>query len=250
MPVFLRLERLDLRLPVADHARSDGLHAARGQALLDLHPQQRADLVAHQAVEHAARLLRIDQLLIDGARLLDGALDRLFRDLVEFHAARAVRVDAQDVRQVPGDRLALAVRVGRENDGLGASGLLADALEHLAAAPDRDILGFKVVLNIDAQLGLGQVADVAVGGLHLVRPAQELGDGARLGGRLHNHQLVRRLMTAQITIPPLPDRIRPNHALCKRPPASEDGGALRMRGRETARTCRDFHTAKKHTSPF
>ena len=36
--------------------------------------------------EHAARLLRVDQVLVDGARLLDALGDDLFRDLVEGHA--------------------------------------------------------------------------------------------------------------------------------------------------------------------
>ena len=42
--------------------------------------------IAHDAVEHAARLLRVDQILVDGARLLDALGDDLFRDLVESHA--------------------------------------------------------------------------------------------------------------------------------------------------------------------
>ena len=85
-PVLLRLERLNLLLAVVDHAHSDGLHAARGKAAAHLLPQKRAELVAHDAVEHAARLLRIDQILVDGARLLDALGDDLFRDLVESHA--------------------------------------------------------------------------------------------------------------------------------------------------------------------
>ena len=162
MPVLLRLEGFNLLLAIDNHARGHALHAACAQALLDLHPQKRADLVAHQAVEHAARLLRVHQLHVDLARGFNRALDRLFRDLVEFHAAGALRVNAQNMRQMPGNRLALTVRVSRQNDGLGALGLLADALKHLAAAANGDIFGFEIVFNIDAQLGLGQIADVAI----------------------------------------------------------------------------------------
>lgn len=85
-PVFLRLEGLNFLFAVVNHAHSDGLHAARGEAAADLLPQKRAQLIAHDAVEHAARLLRVDQILVDGARLLDALGDDLFRDLVEGHA--------------------------------------------------------------------------------------------------------------------------------------------------------------------
>jgi hypothetical protein len=34
------------------------------------------DLVAVEAVEDAARLLRVDEVVVDVARVLDGALDR------------------------------------------------------------------------------------------------------------------------------------------------------------------------------
>ena len=85
-PVFLRLEGLNFLFAVVDHAHSDGLHAARGETAADLLPQKRAQLIAHDAVEHAASLLRVDQILVDGARLLDALGDDLFRDLVEGHA--------------------------------------------------------------------------------------------------------------------------------------------------------------------
>ena len=106
------------------------------------------------------------------------------------------------MRQMPGNRLALAVRVSRQDDRLGILSFLTDAFEHLAATPDRNILRFKVVFNVYAQLGLGQIADMAVGGLHLIRSAQEFGNRARLGGRLHDHQLMRRLTACQLKIPP------------------------------------------------
>ena len=85
-PVFLRLEGLNFLFAVVDHAHGHGLHAARGEAAADLLPQKRAQLIAYDAVEHAARLLRVDQVLVDGARLLDALGDDLFRDLVESHA--------------------------------------------------------------------------------------------------------------------------------------------------------------------
>ena len=90
----------------------------------------------HKYVNLRKKLMGVDELHIHRARLLDRALDRLFRDLVEFHAAFAFRVNAQNGRQMPRNRLALAVRVRREDDGFRALRLFADAFEHLAAVAD------------------------------------------------------------------------------------------------------------------
>ena len=44
-----------------------------------------------------------------------------------------------------------------------------------------DVLGFKVIVHIHADLALGQVAHVALGGLDLVAAAKELTDRLCLG---------------------------------------------------------------------
>ena len=49
-PVFLALEILDLLFPVHHHAGGDRLDAAGGKAGLDLFPEQRRELVAHDTV--------------------------------------------------------------------------------------------------------------------------------------------------------------------------------------------------------
>ncbi len=115
-PVFLGDECLDLGLPVADDLGSDGLHAPGAQPLLDLLPEDGADLVAHQPVQHAPGLLGVDQIHIDLPGVLHRGLDGLGGHLVKLDAAGGVLGDAQHVGQVPGDGLALAVRVGREID--------------------------------------------------------------------------------------------------------------------------------------
>ena len=58
--------------------------------------------------------------------MLDRLLDRVLRDLVErdpLHGLLRHLIELQRRDQVPGDRLAFAVRVGREIDGFGALGL-------------------------------------------------------------------------------------------------------------------------------
>ncbi len=52
----------------------------------DLAPHQRTDLIAHQPVEHAARLLRVDAVHVDLARVLERFLHRLLGHFVELDA--------------------------------------------------------------------------------------------------------------------------------------------------------------------
>src|SRR5207247_1114123 len=81
VPVFLGHELFDLALAIGDELQRNRLHAAGAQAAADLVPEQRADLVADEAIEHAARALRVDHLLVDVLRVLERLEDRLLGDL-------------------------------------------------------------------------------------------------------------------------------------------------------------------------
>ena len=95
---------------------------------------------------------------------------------------------------VPGDRLALAVEVGREEDEVRALGRLRDVVDLLAAVVVDDVLGLEVVVDVDAELALarvlGQVADMAIGGEDAVVVAQVALDRPRLGRRLDDHEVL------------------------------------------------------------
>ena len=118
VPVAGGDEGAALALALDDEPHGDRLHAPGGEALHDLLPEHRRDLVAVEPVEDAPRLLRVDEPLVDLARLPERALDRVARDLVEDHPAdRHLRL--QLLEQVPGDRLALAVFVRREQELVG-----------------------------------------------------------------------------------------------------------------------------------
>ena len=69
-PVLDRREASDLALALDDQAERDRLDAAGRQAGLDPPPQQRGDLVADEPVEDPARLLGVEQLQVDLARVL------------------------------------------------------------------------------------------------------------------------------------------------------------------------------------
>ena len=88
-PVFFFLERLDFAFAVDDQAESDGLHASGGKAAADFVPEQRRDLIADQAIEHAARLLRVDQVAVNVARMFERGSYCLLRNFVEGDAADA-----------------------------------------------------------------------------------------------------------------------------------------------------------------
>ena len=101
-PVFFFLEGFDFAFAIDDQAQCDGLHASGGKAAADFVPQKRRDLVAHEAIEHAAGLLRVDQIAIDVAGMLERGLDGALRDFVEGHAADARAIaDVFRLRLVP-----------------------------------------------------------------------------------------------------------------------------------------------------
>ena len=141
-PVLLRLEGADIPLALDDQAERDRLHPAGREAGLDGAPEDRARLVADQPVEDPAGLLRVHLPLVDLARLLHRGEHGVPGDLLEQHPVhRHLGVDL--VGDVPGDRLALAVRVGGEIDGGGGLGGLLQLGEGLRLSFNGDVLGLE-----------------------------------------------------------------------------------------------------------
>ena len=103
-----------------DHPHRDALDAAgrRGLPAPEHSPQDRRRLPTHDAVEDAARFLRLDELHVEFAGLIECLADRVRRDLVEHHALHRDR-RLQHFEHVPADRFALAVLVGREDELVG-----------------------------------------------------------------------------------------------------------------------------------
>src|ERR1043166_8016157 len=171
----------------AEQPRRGGLPPPRREAGLDAFPQQRRRLVAHQPVEHAPRLLGVHLALVDVERVGEGVGDRVLGDLVEQDAPHLAPV-AQLARDVPGDRLALAVRVGGEEHPLRRLGRLLDLGEGLGLFLDGHVFGREAVLHVHAQLALRQVAHVPHGRLHGIARAEVLPDGLCLGGRFDDDE--------------------------------------------------------------
>src|SRR5262249_539256 len=90
----------------------------------------------------------------------------------------------EHLQDVPGDRLALAVRVGGEDELVGALDRLGDVAEALLRLavdlPDH----LEVALGVDRAVLGGQVAPMAERGQHLIAPAEVFIGGCGLGGGL------------------------------------------------------------------
>ncbi len=201
VPVGRRREAHALLLAHDQQPHRHALHAARRELRGDLLPQQGADAVTHQPVQHAPRLLRVDQVRVDAAGGVEGREDGALGDLVEHHALhRHLRLE--DLHQVPADRLPLAILVGCDVELVGALQRRAEVADHVLLARRDDVQRPEALLDIDAEPGPGgafellgdlggrggQVANVAHRRLDLVLRRQEAPDGPCLGGRLHDDE--------------------------------------------------------------
>ena len=118
-PILNRLETRNLAFALHNQAHSNGLHAASRESPANLVPQQWRNLIADQPVEHTARLLRVHEILVDVAGVLECILHGLLGDLIKGYAADlfpffGIRAKLQ--REVCRDRFAFAVRVRRKED--------------------------------------------------------------------------------------------------------------------------------------
>ena len=196
-PVFLRLERLDLPLPVVHHPRGHGLDPSRREAPADLLPQEGAQFVAHQTVQDAPGLLGVHQILVDLPGGPDALLHHLLRDLVERDPPGLVVRQVQELFEMPGDGLPLPVRVRGEIDRIRLLRGLRQVPDHVLFPLDGLVDRLEALLHVHAQLALGQVPQMAHAGLHLIPLAQISPDGLGFRRRLHDDQVPHPSMTSK-----------------------------------------------------
>ena len=185
-PVLARLEGIDLGLALGHQAHGHRLHPPRRDAGLDLAPENRAQLVSHQPVNHPAGNLGAHKALVDAAWMLQRLLHPGLGDLLELDPLGVGELE--DLCDVPRDALALPIRVSREHDPAGLLGRLLEVGDHLLLARDDDVGLLEVLVLIDAHVALGQVADRTHRGTHGVATPEVALEGSRLGGRLHDDQ--------------------------------------------------------------
>src|SRR6185437_2899103 len=193
-PVLLPDEGRDLLFALADHAQRRALHPARREAAPHLLPEKRREIEADQVVERPPRLLRVDEIERKVAGLSHRRTDRVARDLVEDDPMHGLAVELaarlEDLLQMPGDRLALAIRVGCEIERLRLRESAHDALDVALVLLEHLVAHRIAALRIDRPLLRHQIAHVAIRGQYLEILAQVFLDGLRLGGRLDHDQIV------------------------------------------------------------
>ena len=168
-PVFIRLESFDFRFPVAHDAQHHRLHAPRRSRARQLAPQHRRQREADEIVERSPGEIGRDQRLIDLARFFHRRQDRLLGDGVEGHALDLQPLlDGlllnQNFEDVPGNGFAFAIRVGRENELVGAFYGLCDLAHDLLRARIDVPMHCKIVVRLHRSVLRRQVAHVAIGG--------------------------------------------------------------------------------------
>ena len=192
-PVLAGHERPDLPFALHHQANGHRLDPAGRKARANLPRDQRAERVADQAVDDAARLLGIHQVDVDAPGCGECRPDGRLRDLAEGDPAGAIRREVGRLRDMPGDRLALPVEVRGEEDVVRAPPRFLDRGD-LPAPVGRDlVVGREVVLDVHPQLTLAgvlrQVADVAVGREHGIAGSEVAFDRLRLRRRLDDHEV-------------------------------------------------------------
>ena len=115
-------------------------------------------------------------------RRVDGQLG----DLVEDDPVGIA--EAERLGEVPGDRLALAIGVRREQRRRRLLDGGAEIADLLLLALDELVLRGEAGVDVDADLRLGQIADVPHGGEHDVLGPEKTGERSRLARRLDDDQ--------------------------------------------------------------
>ena len=164
-PVFLWLERANFVFPVNHQPGGDGLNAACGQTPPYLLPQQRGKLIAHDPVQNTPRLLGVNQIIVDIPGVADGLLDHLLGDFVKGHTLRLPVGEVQQLFQMPRNGLALPVRVGCKVHGFRLFRIGFQFLDQGFLAPDGDIMGGKVMLQIHTHRAFRQIPEMPHAGL-------------------------------------------------------------------------------------
>ena len=90
---------------------------------------------------------------------------------------------------MPRNGLALAIRVGRQEQRFGFFECSRNGIDVFLIALDDLILHREMMFRIDGTLFGHEIAHMPIGGKHLEVLAEVLLDGLRLGRRLHDNEI-------------------------------------------------------------
>ena len=188
-PEFTRPKRFDFHLAFDDQPQTDRLHPTRRLCARQFAPQHGRQGKADQIVQRPARQIGLDERQIDLARRFHRLGDGGFGDGVEGDATDLLALfeaAGQSLLQVPGNRLALAVRVGGEDQLVVGFQRFGDRLDVLAAVGGDFPGHVESVVRIDRTVFGGQVAHMAKRGKDRVVRSQIFVDCLGLGRRFDN----------------------------------------------------------------
>ena len=193
-PVFVGAEGFDLGFAVAHETQRHRLHAPGRLRARKLAPQHRRQREADEIVEGAARQIGFDQRPVDLARLCERGKDRLLGDGVEghtfdVHAFLDGFLLLEDLEQMPGDGFAFAIRVGRQNELVGALYRFRDLANDLLGAAVDLPRHLEVLIGRHRAVLRRQVAHVSERGDHLIVASKVFIDGLGLRGRFHDNDV-------------------------------------------------------------
>ena len=145
---------------------------------MDRAAQHLAHRIADQTIQDSTCLLGVDQVHVDGTRLLDRLLDGASGDLLEGDAAhRPARLEAQRRHEMPGDGLALAIGVTRQQHRGGRASFGLERLDDASPGLRDDVFGGEVAIDVDPHTIGRQITNVAKAGAHHIAAAEIVLDG-------------------------------------------------------------------------
>ena len=116
--------------------------------------------------------------------MLHAVLDSGFGYLVEGDSVLVLKIEIEQGRKVPRYRFSLAIRVGCEDNFIAFFNIFFQLADELLFSFYNGVFRCEVVLDIDAQLRRGQVADMTHRGDYLIAGSEIFFNCFRLCRRL------------------------------------------------------------------
>src|SRR5579863_7612986 len=149
-PILLLLKGLNLAFALHDQAQRYRLNTPGRNASADFVPKQWTYLVAHQTVQDAASLLRLNEVFVDFSRMLERGPHGVACDFVKDDAVELLLLGFQQSVQMRADGLSFAVGVGGQIDRFGAGRGALQFLDDLLLGGDNAVAWRKVLLDSNA----------------------------------------------------------------------------------------------------
>ncbi len=175
------------------------MDATGGKAIAEFLPNESREVIADETVQDTTRFLGTTQILIDATGVFDARLDGVSGDLVEGDALRMFQ--STRLGDMPRDRFALAVGVGREVDFARLLGEAGEGGDDMFFSGRDFVVWLEVVLYVDRlAIALRQIANVSHRGDDAVFFTEIFLDGFRLRRRLNDDEFHRKIFNVQRSI--------------------------------------------------